>query len=108
MANENKHKSKAWLLLLLIALVAFKKKGGNSIEVGDPTNDIEPGADYLVQIAGNAKLYNMQFVQVGVTANTQHWSGYNTNMQPTWLKVKSPLGTYFYVKAGDYKITLRK
>jgi hypothetical protein len=100
---SKKENNNSWLLLLLIPLFAFRKKG-NSVIVDNPIPQPAPGSPAVVQIAQGAKLYNMNFVQIGIAATTQHWDQVQSNTLPTWIKVKSPLGQTFYVHAGDYKI----
>lgn len=97
-------KNKAWLLLLLLIPLAFKKKNGNTVIVDEPLPEPGPGALAIVQIAQGAKLYNMNFIQVGTAGTVQHWEQLPSTTLPTWIKVKNPLGQIFYVKAGDYKI----
>ena len=101
-------KNKSLLLLpLLLLLFSFrKKKSGNYVEIPNVEPAVSPDADFTVKIKAGATLYNLNKAATRqTTGTTVFWKGFNTNEQPTWIKVQEQsTGNYYYVKAGDYLI----
>jgi hypothetical protein len=97
-----------WLLLLIPFLFSFKKKNsGTQIIVDEPLPAKSSDADVLVKVTKGSKLFNLSLDGTFINDASPKdifLDGFKDTHFPTFIKVRTKNGTFYYVKDSSYTI----